>query len=204
MSKHPKEACAHSVSPAMPTEGTGGPYIAKGAELACWWQFWHEYDALVLDVARWEAVPTPTATDLATRDAGLAAARLALAEQEKRGGLQPGPAGLDDTPKSATPEMPSPEVSPDDHIAAWFDPVPVAALAKMFPVADEKWKRWAERASDNGLKTARVERGLFNPYKAAKWFLRRGFPGWDQARIFHVLAINLPARSHDKRDLLTL
>lgn len=100
------------------------------------------------------------------------------------------------------PEAPGrPATNADAEFAALFDPVTAAALEKMFP-AGEKWARWAERASGNGLKAARVERALFNPYRAGLWFLTRGLPGWDNAHLFRVLANNLPARSQDKRELL--
>jgi len=91
----------------------------------------------------------------------------------------------------------------DAELAALFDPVPVAALEKMFP-ADGTWADWCERASRYpGLLRARVQRGRFNPYLAGMWFLNRGADGWDQARILRKLADNLPARSRDKRAMLS-
>ncbi len=89
----------------------------------------------------------------------------------------------------------------DEVLAALFDPVPVAALEKMFPATS--WKKWAERAARNGLSAARRGRGVFNPYLAADWFLKLGLTGWDRAHCNRVLAKNLPARSHDKKHLLT-
>ena len=82
----------------------------------------------------------------------------------------------------------------EDQLSDLFDPVKHEALEKMFP-SDGEWQNWAERASRNGLKTARTTRGLFNPYRAALWFLQQGKPGWDLARCNRVLANNLPARS---------
>ena len=89
-----------------------------------------------------------------------------------------------------------------EALAALFDPVPVTALAKMFP-AQDKWKNWAERAARNRLKAARSGRGSFNPYLTALWFLKRGVAGWDLARCMHALVKNLPHRSIDRKYLLT-
>jgi hypothetical protein len=91
----------------------------------------------------------------------------------------------------------------DADIDAWFDLVTVAVLEAMFP-AREQWKKWAERAKGNGLIVARVGHARFNPYLAGKWFLTKGEPDWTEARLYRVLAKNLPARSHDKRELLML
>jgi hypothetical protein len=96
----------------------------------------------------------------------------------------------------------SSSTSADGDLAALFDPVTVAALEKMFP-ASNKWSNWAERAARNKLQKAREERGLFNPYKASVWFLTQGVEGWDTARCNRVLANNLPARSIDRKHLLT-
>ncbi|MGC2459210.1 MAG: hypothetical protein WA435_14575 [Gallionellaceae bacterium] len=90
----------------------------------------------------------------------------------------------------------------DEKIAALFDPVTVAVLEKMFS-ADDEWKNWAERASRNGLVSARQGRAKFNPYKAALWFVNQGIVGWDLARCKRVLINNLPARSRDEAYLLS-
>jgi hypothetical protein len=77
-----------------------------------------------------------------------------------------------------------------------------AALESMFP-ANGEWEKWAERAKRNGLKTARRERGLFNPYLAAQWWLEKQKPqGWDSERCLKVLAKNYPAETQDRHDLL--
>ncbi|NOU12705.1 MAG: hypothetical protein HOO92_01880, partial [Methylococcaceae bacterium] len=55
----------------------------------------------------------------------------------------------------------------------------------------------------NGLIKAREQRGLFNPYLAALWFLQRGVDDWDLARCNRVLAKNLPERSKDEAYKLT-
>jgi hypothetical protein len=90
----------------------------------------------------------------------------------------------------------------DEELAALFDSVSVAALAKMFP--DEKWPVLAERAARNGLSVARTERGLFNPYRAAIWWLKKQKPlGWDLAHVYRTLGKNLPARSLDSKHLVT-
>ena len=90
----------------------------------------------------------------------------------------------------------------DEVLAALFDPVRIEALEKMFP-ASNNWQHWSERAKRNGLDAAREKRGLFNPYRAAMWFLKQGWPGWDMARCNRTLAANLPARSKDQKHLLT-
>ena len=112
-------------------------------------------------------------------------------------------ARFDDAPAARPAATPKPGASAADELADLFDLVPVAALEKMFP-AGGQWQRWAERASDNGLKAARPARAQFNPYRAGLWFLARGLPQWDQARIFRVLAKALPARSQDKAELFDL
>jgi hypothetical protein len=88
-------------------------------------------------------------------------------------------------------------------LASLFEPVKVPQLEKMFPDGG-RWASHAERASRNGLKAARKDRGLFNPYLAAQWWLRNQAPtGWDWARCIRVLANNLPPRSADSKALLT-
>jgi hypothetical protein len=91
----------------------------------------------------------------------------------------------------------------DTQLAHLFDPVPVAALEKMFP-ANNRWAGWAEHASRNvGLKAARTGRGLFNPYLAGIWFAGKGIKDWDLARCRRTLANNLPTRSLDNKHRLT-
>ena len=85
----------------------------------------------------------------------------------------------------------------------WFDPATVQTLETLFP-ANGKWKAWAARAASNGLQAARVKRGQFNPHTAGRWFLTKKEPGWTEARLYRVLANNLPARSKDKYELLIL
>lgn len=94
------------------------------------------------------------------------------------------------------------DATSEDDLARLFDPVPVAALEKMFP-SDGRWKTWAERANRNGLSSARQDRAMFNPFIAARWFLQKGQEGWDWARCLRVLANNLPPRSKDHKHLLT-
>ena len=105
--------------------------------------------------------------------------------------------------ETATPEHAvSSDADANEILAALFDPVPVAALEKMFP-ATGAWENWAERAARNGLSVARESRGVFNPFKAAVWFMTKNMPGWDWARCRRTLANNLPARTQDKAHLLT-
>lgn len=103
-----------------------------------------------------------------------------------------------------TTNAPAADVKPnaDDTLSELFNPVTVAELETMFPAAGQ-WKLWAEKASANGLKNARVKRAAFNPYKAAMWFLSRGEAGWDLARCRRTLVKNLPARSCDEAHRLT-
>lgn len=82
-----------------------------------------------------------------------------------------------------------------------FDPVTKEVLEKMFP-SGGKWNEWAERASRNGLVSARQSRAAFNPFKAALWFLEQGQAGWDLARCKRVLANNLPTRSRHHAHVL--
>lgn len=89
----------------------------------------------------------------------------------------------------------------EDEMSDLFEPVKPEILEKMFP-SDGEWKNWAERAKRNGLSSARDGRGLFNPYRAALWFLKQGRPGWDIARCNRVLVNNLPARSRHEGHLL--
>jgi hypothetical protein len=99
-----------------------------------------------------------------------------------------------------TSDLP-PTSDSDEKLAALFDPVPVAALEKMFPAVGA-WERWAERAARNGLSVARKGRGTFNPYRAAAWFITKNITGWDWARCRRTLQNNLPARSQDEAYLL--
>ena len=90
----------------------------------------------------------------------------------------------------------------DEELAKLFDPVKAATLGEMFHDYG-KWTGYAERAKRNGLSAAKVGRSLFNPYRAAVWWVSQGPPGWDWARCLRVLANNLPARSLDSKHLLT-
>lgn len=98
------------------------------------------------------------------------------------------------------------EISPtgdNEELAALFDPVKFAQLETMFP-CNGKWKSYAERAARNGLKTAAKEgRGLFNPYRAALWWLTTGPSSWSWEKCLRKLANNLPDRSRDSKHLLT-
>ncbi len=91
----------------------------------------------------------------------------------------------------------------DVQIAGLFDLVGTAQLEKMFPATGGNWSKWAAKAKANGLSCAREDRGKFNPYRAALWWLDKQNPaGWDWARCCRVLANNLPSRSIDSRHLL--
>lgn len=90
----------------------------------------------------------------------------------------------------------------DKELSDLFDPVTVQTLENMFQ-ANGNWKKWAERASRNGLINSRKGRAKFNPYEAAMWFMNQGIDGWDLARCHRVLVKNLPPRSRDSAYLLT-
>jgi hypothetical protein len=90
----------------------------------------------------------------------------------------------------------------DTELSRLFDPVGKNELEKMFPSG--KWHLWADKAQANGLISARVGRGKFNPYLAAIWWLKKQEPhGWDLARCQRALANNLPARSKGFESRLT-
>uniref|UniRef100_A0ABX1PMP7 Uncharacterized protein n=2 Tax=Aromatoleum anaerobium TaxID=182180 RepID=A0ABX1PMP7_9RHOO len=96
-----------------------------------------------------------------------------------------------------------PQDDADAQLAALFDPVAKEQLEAMFP--DKGWANYADKAASNGLaNAARESRAMFNPYRAACWWLSRKAPvGWKWERCARVLANNLPARSLDSRHLLT-
>lgn len=82
-------------------------------------------------------------------------------------------------PPGALTRLPEVTVDTDDgNIARLFDPVKTAQLEAMFPDGG-RWAAHAERAARNGLKNAaKVGNGLFNPYRAAAWWLTTGPGGW--------------------------
>lgn len=110
--------------------------------------------------------------------------------------------------RSRTPAAPTEQAAGrpdyDEELAALFDPVGIATLEAMFPDGG-KWASYAERASRKGLKdAARVGRGKFNPYRAARWWMETQAPhSWKWERCARVLANNLPPRSRDCGHLLT-
>ncbi len=115
-------------------------------------------------------------------------------------GASPAPVPATDTGELAN--MPETAADDDSDLAALFDPVKLVELEAMFP--DEKWPVYAERAARNRLRdAARTERGLFNPYKAARWWLTTGPDNWDWKKCIRKLANNLPDRSIDSKNLLT-
>lgn len=93
-------------------------------------------------------------------------------------------------------------VSAEEKLAMLFDSVTIQCIAKMFRCDDGKWEKWAERAKNNGLISARTARGKFNPYLVALWFLTKGENDWDLARCRRTLASNLPSRSRYQKHLL--
>lgn len=104
---------------------------------------------------------------------------------------------------ATTPPEAAPAGDDDDELAGLFDPVRVATLEALFPDCG-KWEKYAERAARNGLIAARVGRGKFNPYRAARWWMETQAPaGWKWERCARVLANNLPPRSRDCGHLLT-
>ena len=91
----------------------------------------------------------------------------------------------------------------ENDFASLFDPVGTGQLEKMFHAGGD-WVKWAGKAKANGLISARAGRAIFNPYKAARWWLEKQNPaGWDWARCMRTLANNLPERSRESKHLLT-
>jgi hypothetical protein len=111
---------------------------------------------------------------------------------------------------STAKELNEPEsksVDYDAKLAALFDPVPHTALSSMFPSKNKKggdnWSQWHRKAKECGLITARANRGVYNPYLAAKWWFDVSKPeGWDWSRCLRKLAASLPSRSKDDKHLL--
>ena len=104
---------------------------------------------------------------------------------------------------ATTPTEAAPAGDDDDELAGLFDPVRVATLEALFPDGG-KWAKHAERAARNRLIAARVARGKFNLYRAARWWMETQAPaGWKWERCARVLANNLPPRSRDCGHLLT-
>ena len=76
--------------------------------------------------------------------------------------------------------------TPDEDITQAFDPLPLTGIAKAFPVSsDEKvnldtWKKWAEKASVNGLIDTRIFQGRgraqskFDPWLVSEWLISKG------------------------------
>lgn len=115
------------------------------------------------------------------------------------------PGGSTEVKQNVTTWQESARTIADDgsNLAKLFDPVKIEQLEAMFP-DDGKWASYAERAERNGLKKcARVGRGLFNPFRAAEWWIKRGPVRWKWEQCLRKLANNLPTRSRDSRNLLT-
>jgi hypothetical protein len=105
--------------------------------------------------------------------------------------------------KPAEGEAPKQPADDDATLAELFDSVRHEQLEAMFPDGG-KWASYAEKADRNGLrKAAKTGRGLFNPYRAAHWWLSKGQKDWKLERCIRVLANNLPRRSLDSKHLLT-
>lgn len=102
-------------------------------------------------------------------------------------------------------------ISPDhdEEIANLFDPVSHKVLSTIFPSKNKKgndyWPQWHRKAKQFGLDSARQGWGMYNPYRAAKWWIDTYKPeGWDLARCLRVIANKcLPVRSIDSKELLT-
>lgn len=120
-------------------------------------------------------------------------ATMPAAEQPAGADVEPVPEEADHQPRDY-----------EQGLADLFDPVKKEQLEAMFPAAG-KWERYAEHAKRNGLKRAAwVERGKFNPFLAARWWIdTQGPAGWEWEKCLRKLANNLPARSRDSKHLLT-
>jgi len=83
----------------------------------------------------------------------------------------------------------------ESKIAKIFDPVSPEELENYFP-SNGLWHTWADRATRTGLVIARDGRKRFNPYTAAKWWIKKHPQGgWDLSRVKRVLWKKLPDRS---------
>lgn len=97
----------------------------------------------------------------------------------------------------------------DEEIADLFDPVSHQVLSTVFPSknksGNDRWSQWHRKAKQCGLDKARQGRGMYNPYRAAKWWIDKYKPeGWDWSRCMRVLTNKcLPARSIDHKYSLT-
>ena len=115
-------------------------------------------------------------------------------------------APADNTDESDDPSLPgtapaSGTISADE-LAAWFEPVKPDTLENIFP-ARGRWRRWCEHAKHYGLVNARSKRGRFNPYLAGDWFLKQLEPGWNEAKMYRVLA-KQPGLTDEQRERLEL
>lgn len=93
------------------------------------------------------------------------------------------------------------------EVIAAFDPLPIEGISKLFSlnnVADHNlktWKKLQNKASENGLKEARVITGggrrgsTFNPVLVAEWLIKKGKITKQQAT--RKLRNNIPEHSKD-------
>jgi len=102
--------------------------------------------------------------------------------------------------------------SSEEEYSDLFDEVHYRELATMFPTHNDPlksakdWQKFSMRKKRNGLKVAQVSNkdGMFNPYKAARWWIDERNPiGWDWPKCMRKLANSLPSRSKDEKHLLT-
>ena len=121
---------------------------------------------------------------------------------------QPIPAAPEEALQSTTPSTDIKISEEDEEIAGLFDPVNAQGLGIIFPIVNsekekekEVWIKLTERAHRNKLDTAKVKRGLFNPYKVGLWLVQRGDISIGQLR--RKMANNLPTRSLGEEHLLT-
>ncbi|WP_288129461.1 hypothetical protein [Accumulibacter sp.] len=160
-----------------------------------------EFSTWAVSVVEWEGLPPELlALARALPNAENTAAQPALVEAREQPDAAHSGAPDDDGERAdaLTP-------TDDDHaaFAELFDPVKVTTLEALFPDSGQ-WGKYAERAARNGLSAARTGRGVFNPYRAAVWWISSQGPhGWKWDRCLRVLAKNLPARSRDSMHLLT-
>ena len=91
-----------------------------------------------------------------------------------------------------------------------FDSLKLDVIAQIFPLSTDPeentsiWGNFAKNATRNGLDKARADKGkgkaqsTFYPEQVGEWLISKG--RLDQAKLYRILARNLPPRSRDKLD----
>lgn len=89
-----------------------------------------------------------------------------------------------------------------EEICKLFDPMIQKAIKLQFNLVTESdWTKYFNRAARNGLKDIREKGGRYNPAKIGEWLVKNGL--YTQEQVDRKLANGLPARSKDKKHLIT-